>query len=319
MIRRFGRNDLELLAAVLFWGFNMTVVKIGLREVEPLAYNVVRFVCASIVLVTLARRHEGSLAVSGGDLRRVVLLGVIGHTLYQICFIEGLARTSASSASLLFASTPLVVALLSRLAGHEHVSWTAAVGTVLGFMGVLLIVSGGAGSRAPETGAAAWSTAALAQGAAAPGPGSEILGNALIFGAVLCWSTYTVLARPLLMRHSPLRVTALTLAVGTIFLVPPALPEVMNEDWGSVSVVAWAGLVYSFVFALVVSYVIWYRSVKEVGNVRTAVYSNLVPLVGTGFGVWLLGERLSPGLWSGAACILGGIILSRLEPAARRE
>ncbi len=303
--RRFSRTDVELLAAVLFWGFNMTVVKVGLREVAPLAYNLVRFLCASIVLLALARHREGSIAIDRADLRRIVLLGLVGHTLYQICFIEGLARTSASSASLLFASTPLVVAILSRLAGHERVPLMAAIGALLGFTGVWLIVSGGAGGSA----------ASPSSVAGAASPSSAVLGNALIFAAVICWSTYTVLARHLLERYSPLRVTAVTLAIGTLFLVPPALPDVVRQDWRSVSGLAWAGLVYSFVFALVVSYVIWYRSVKQVGNVRTAIYSNLVPLVGILFGVWLLDDRISTGIGAGAACIVTGVVLTRLAPA----
>ena len=58
---------------------------------------------------------------------------------------------------------------------------------------------------------------------------------------------------------------------------------------------------------------LWYRSVKKVGNLRTAVYSNLVPVFGTLFGVLLLGERLTAGLGMGAACILGGIVLTRVN------
>jgi drug/metabolite transporter (DMT)-like permease len=80
----------------------------------------------------------------------------------------------------------------------------------------------------------------------------------------------------------------------------------------AVSGLTWAGIVYSFLFALVVSYVIWYRSLVKVGALRTSIYSNLVPVFGTLFGVWLLGERLTAGLGAGAACILAGIVLTRL-------
>lgn len=292
-------NDLELLAVVLFWAFNLAVVKVGLREFEPLAYNLVRFVCASGVLLLLTRLTEGPLAVPRRDLGILVLLGVVGHTLYQICFIEGLARTTASSAALLFGSTPVVVALLSRLAGHERVRLGGAIGALLGFYGVYLIV----GSSPPP---------AAGAGPAGP-PGSETAGNLLIVGAVVCWSLYTVLARDMLQRHSPLRVTALSMAAGTLLLVPPSAAPCLRQDWAAVSGLAWAGLLYSVVFALVVSYVIWYRSVKKVGNVRTAVYSNLVPVFGTLCGVLLLGERLTAGLGLGAACILGGIVLTRVR------
>lgn len=294
--RLLTRNDLELLAVVLFWGFNMAVVKVGLAEVRPLAYNLVRFVCAAGVLLLLTRWREGGLAVRREDAGRLLLLGVLGHTVYQVCFIEGLARTTASSASILFGSTPLVVALMSRIAGHERIRPAGAAGALLGFYGVYTIVAGATGEGD--------SVGLLGGGSAA--------GNLLIVGAVVCWSAYTVLARRLLQRHSPLRVTTLTLAAGTGFLVPLSVPDLLAQDWGAVSVLVWAGIAYSFLFALVISYVVWYRSVKTVGNLRTSIYSNLVPLIGTLFGVLLLGERLTAGLGFGAVAILGGILLTRL-------
>jgi drug/metabolite transporter (DMT)-like permease len=297
--RGLTRNDAELLIAVLIWGFNMTVIKVGLLEVRPLAYNLVRFACASVVLLLLARWREGDLRARREDWGRLLLLGLLGHTLYQVCFIEGLARTTASSASLLFGSTPLVVALMSRLAGHERISPAGAIGALFGFYGVYSIVAGGSGGPV---------TARLIEGATAAG-------NLLVCAAVLCWSAYTVLARRLLQRYSPLKVTALTLASGTLFLTPLAVPDVVAQDWSSVSALAWAGIGYSFLFALVVSYLIWYRSVKAVGNLRTSIYSNLVPVVGTLFGVGLLGERLTAGLGVGAACILGGILMTRATAA----
>jgi O-acetylserine/cysteine efflux transporter len=292
-LRGLLRNDLELGAVVLFWGFNFVVVKVGLREVEPLAYNAVRFVCASSILLILARYLEGTLAIRREDRVRFILLGFLGHAVYQICFIEGLARTTASSAAIIFGSTPVLVGLLSRLAGHERIGLLGFSGVLLGFFGIYIIVEGGDGG--PSSAA-----------------GGDIVGNMLIVGAVFCWSSYTVLARDLLRRYSPLRTTAITLAIGTAFLVPAALPQTLRQDWGGISTIAWAGIVYSFLFALVISYVLWYRSVKKVGNLRTAVYSNLVPVFGTLFGVLLLGDRLTTGLGLGAACILVGIILTRL-------
>jgi O-acetylserine/cysteine efflux transporter len=292
--RTLLRNDVELLAVVFFWGFNFVAVKVGLSEIAPLAYNAVRFFCAALILLSLTRLREGPIVIQRGDRGRLILLGFLGHAVYQICFIEGLSRTTASSAALIFGSTPMVVAMMSRLAGHERFGWRAAAGVLLGFLGIYFVVAGGGG----------WRAATLEGG---------IAGNLMIFAAVLCWSTYTVLARELLRRYSPLRVTATALGIGALILIPVAVPQTLRQNWSAVSPVAWGGLIYSFLFALVISYVLWYRSVKRVGNLRTAVYSNLVPVVGTLFGVWLLGDRLTPWLGLGAACILTGIILTRLR------
>lgn len=295
--RRFVlRNDLEVFAAVLFWAFNVTVVKVGLRTMDPLAFNLVRFVCASGLLLVVARVREGTLRVERRDRGRLILAGLIGHAIYQICFIEGMARTTASSASLLFGASPVVIALVSRLAGHERIHLTGAAGALLGFYGVFLIV-GGAGGPGGASGIS----------------GGQIVGDLLIVAGVICWAIYTVLSRALLRVYSPLRLTALSMSVGTLILIPLSLPAAARQDWAAVSPLSWAGLAYSLLFALVISYVIWYRSVKTIGAMRTAIYSNLVPVFGTLFGVWLLGERLTAGLGFGAACILGGIVLTRLQ------
>jgi drug/metabolite transporter (DMT)-like permease len=294
-----GRNDAELLLVVLFWAFNVSVVKISLAHMRPLAFNMIRFACAAIVLLGLTRWLEGSLGIARRDLGRVVLMGAVGHAVYQLCFVLGLARTTASSTALIFGSTPVLVGILSRLAGHERIRLPGAIGAMMAFYGVYLVVSGG--------------DAAAPFGRAA---GAELTGDLLVLGAAICWSVYTVMSKDLLDRYSPLRVTALSLSIGSAMMLPPALPDLLRQDWGSVPPLTWAGLTYSFVFALVVSYVLWYRSVKQVGNLRTAIYSNLVPVLGTLFGVWLLGERPAPGVVLGGACILGGIVLTRL-PGAR--
>ena len=105
--------------------------------------------------------------------------------------------------------------------------------------------------------------------------------------------------------------------IGTVFLIPPSLPAVMRQEWSAVSQGSWIALVYSFTFALVICHILWYRSVKKVGNVRTAIYSNLVPVFATLFGVLLLGERLTAAVGIGATCILGGIILTRIGQRRR--
>ena len=174
-------NDLELMAVVLFWAFNVSVVKLALREMSPLAFNVIRFAGASLLLLLLTRWLDGPIAVARRDLAIFAVLGVIGHTIYQLFFILGLARTTASATSLIFGCTPIVVGLLSRLAGHEKVGPAAAAGALLAFGGVYLIVGAGA-----------------AQPGASAAPESQVTGNLLIMAAVLCWSLYTVWSKRLL-------------------------------------------------------------------------------------------------------------------------
>jgi drug/metabolite transporter (DMT)-like permease len=285
-------NDLGLLGVVLIWGLNLTIVKVALREVEPLAFNGVRFALAILTLLLLLRRFGESYHTSRKDGLKLAGLGVLGHTAYQICFIEGLSKTTASHTALIFGITPVVVAILSLVLGHEHITTAGWAGAGLAFGGEYLIIAG----KAP-----------------AGGPVPSLTGDLLVLGASFCWCFYTVLARPILARHSPLKVTALSMTWGFVGMLPFCAPSMARQDWKSVTPKVWAATGYSFLFALVISYILWYRSVHKVGNVRTAVYSNLVPVTGTLAGWIFLGERLYPALGLGAAAIFAGIALTRMQ------
>jgi drug/metabolite transporter (DMT)-like permease len=287
---RFDANDLGLLLVVLFWALNLTVVKFAFLEMRPLAFNGVRFTAAAAALVVLLRWRRGFVKMAKRDALWMILLGLIGHTAYQTFFIEGIARTTASHAALIFGVTPVAVAILSALLGHERVSAARWAGAAIAFGGVYVIIAG----RPP-----------------AAGPAPSLPGDLMILGAAICWCLYTVLAKPILDRHSPLEVTALSMTWGAIFLVPLCLLEIVRQDWGVVSLRGWSATVYGFVFPLVVAYVLWYRSVRNVGSLRTAVYSNLVPVLGTLIAWVFLDEHLYPALGVGAAAIFGGIALTR--------
>jgi len=150
------------------------------------------------------------------------------------------------------------------------------------------------------------------------GPAPSVLGDLFAFLATICWACYTVLAKPLLQRRSALEITAVTMGWGALFLVPGTLPWVLRQSWTGISPFAWTVMAYSCLFPLVVAYFLWYRSVRAVGSVRTSVYSNLVPVVGTLIAWALLGERLYPSLGVGAAAIFAGIALTRSRPREER-
>jgi drug/metabolite transporter (DMT)-like permease len=130
---------------------------------------------------------------------------------------------------------------------------------------------------------------------------------------VCCWAVYTMGSRPLMTRHSPVAVTGLSMSIGTLLYVPAVLPHVRAVDWRVVDRGVWFAIVYSALFALCVSYTIWYAAVREMGSARTSVYSNLVPLVAMATAVLFLGEPLGVRKIAGAAAVLVGVALTRVR------
>ena len=288
--------DAWLLLMTFFWGSNFTVIKAALREMPGPAFNGLRMVLASIVFLALISWRDGLVrsvrAIPRHDWLPILGLSLLGHGMYQYLFMGGVARTSASNSALIFGCTPITVGLLSAWLGHERPGWTRWAGTVLSLAGIYFVV--GQGAR---------------QGT------SSLVGDALIFGAMLCWAGYTVGTKPLLSRYSPLFITGLTMAIGTAAYAPWALLWVRDIDLGRVSLPAWAGIIYSALFSLVAAYVIWYTAVQTLGGGRTSMYSNIVPMVAMTVAALVLGEPLTTTKLLGAAAILSGVALTRLERA----
>ena len=278
-----------MLAVVLIWGINFSVTKGAFATFPPLAFTAVRFAIASLVLVLLVRRVEGDAPLPDGALVRLIVLGVVGNTLYQIGFISGLARTTASNSALILAAMPPVTAVAAAALGVDPVRPRTLAGVALATIGVVLVV--------------------LAEGTG-PG-GGKLAGDLLSLGAVACWAIYTIGLRSVPAEVTPLRVTSITTVAGLPGLLLAGAPELFRMDWGGVGVGGWAALAYATVFSLLVAYVLWNRSVAVVGPSRTVVYMCLTPVVAVAGAAVLLHEHPHPLQGAGAVMILSGIILAR--------
>jgi drug/metabolite transporter (DMT)-like permease len=138
----------------------------------------------------------------------------------------------------------------------------------------------------------------------------------MMFTGVICWAIYTLGARHLMQRHSPVGVTGLSMAIGSMIYVPLMSRNIVRTDWTAVTMGTWIALIYSALFALCVSYTIWYMAVREIGSARTSVYSNLVPIVAMITAVVTLGERLTILRVVGASAVLFGVALTRVGKTA---
>ena len=290
---RFSRIDAWLLLMTLIWGSNFAIVKTAMREIPEYGFGALRLLLAAALFIAVLHRTGGVRAaasrVSTRDWRVLFVLGLIGHAVYQVLFLGGVARTSVANSSLIFGCTPIVVTLFSAVAGHERITPLRWTGVLLSFLGIYLVVWQGQRQ------------------------GASLAGDLLIAGAVLTWAAFTIASRPLLNRHSPLVVTGFTMVVGAFGYLPLGIPSLARLDWVRVSAWAWIGMVYSAVFALVVAYLIWYTAVQRLGNSRTSLYSNVVPLVAMGVAALTLGEPLTVRKLLGAAAVLTGLALTRVE------
>lgn len=292
---RESSADLILLVAVSFWAANGAVVKFGVTEFSPLAFPVLRFGVGGVAMMAIVLWREGTLRVPRSDLPLLMATAVLGITLNQICYVYALTNTGASDVALLGATGPIITALLATAVGLERLGRRHWLSVAIGMAGVVLIVGGSASGGLG---------------------GSSLLGAALALGAAFFSSASAIPIRPLLQRHSAWRILAFEMVVGSLLLLPIALPSLRGQDFGAVSLAGWGSLAYAVVITGVMTNMLYFTAIGRVGPSRAAVFGYLQSFLGVLFAVVLLGERVVPVQILGGLVVVGSVILSR--PNLRR-
>ncbi len=255
------------------WGLNFTAIKGALADFQPLTFNAIRFGTSSLFLLGLLWLRERNVMIHRKDLGKFVLLAIVGNTAYQLFFINGIALTTATNSALILATTPIFIILFGSLLNIEKVTSRVAQGAILSFLGVLMIVLGSGNSLLLSS--------------------QSLLGDLLIVANPICWSIYTVLSKPLLKNYSPLKLTAVTMAIGAVPLVIVGAPTFGAQNWTAISFNAWLGLGFSAFLAIGIGYVLWYTGVSRIGSARTSLYDNLVTVFAVASAWILLSESMS--------------------------
>jgi drug/metabolite transporter (DMT)-like permease len=282
-----------LVVMSIIWGMNFVVMKYGTDVLAPFAYNGVRLVIGSAVMMLILRLARAPL-LPWRDIRALMLLGVLGTGLYQVFFITGLAMTRAGTASLVVASSPAMIAVVGRVLGVEKVSFRAMCGIALSLAGIAFVILSSADSSEGQ---------------------HSVVGDLLVLASVVCWSFYTHLMRPYTQRIDGMQIATWSLIGGTIPVLLIALPSIAHADWPAVAPLTWSAILYSGIGSMGIAYLFWYRGVRVIGSTRTAMYSNLQPLVTLAASWPMLGERPTLIQGVGAGAVLGGLLLTR-QPSA---
>ena len=286
---QFGMTDLMLLAMATIWAINFSVVKYGTTMISPRAFTGLRVGICAVVLVGIVLWQRKPWP-SNRDVLILLFLGSIGNGLYQLLFVEGVARTRAGNAALIVAAAPGFIAVASRLRGIERASRRVLAGIALSIMGVGFVVLGSSTSTQQDT---------------------TFLGSLLVFSGVLCWTAYTVGLQPLTKRTDPIQLAAIAMVGGVIPLIPTTLPSILQTNWNLVTWGGWVAMAYASVLSLVVGYLFWYRGLKVLGPTRTASYSNLQPVIALAVAWAFLHEVPTPWQVVGVATIMSGVLLTR--------
>jgi drug/metabolite transporter (DMT)-like permease len=142
-------------------------------------------------------------------------------------------------------------------------------------------------------------------------------GNArgYIFMVVSCvsWVSYCFLTRPLFARRSRIYIVFWQSGVGFVGFLPFTIFEL---PWQVPGFHVWAHVIFLGIFCSALGYWFYAMALKELGVGTSSFFINVIPVVSVIAGFIVLGERLLPLQWLGAALVLSGVYLALL--AARK-
>lgn len=271
--------ELGLLGAI--WGGSFLLMRVAAPEFGPLALIELRVAIAAAVLAAAAaacgelralRRHAGPL----------LLVGAINSAIPFALFAFATLTLPAGDAAVLNSTAPLFAALVALLWLRERLARPQALGLLLGFAGVVLLV---------------WPKLALDADRLAIGAG---LLAALGYGIAAHYS------KRRLAGVAPLAISAGSQIGASLLLLPFAV-----WAWPDAppSTTAWLCAAALGVLCTGLAYLLYFRLIARLGAGRALAVTYLIPAFGMLWGFLFLGEPITPGMLLGGAVVLLGIAL----------
>jgi drug/metabolite transporter (DMT)-like permease len=290
---RIDRGVAFALAAAALFGVSAPLAKLLLRAAAPQLLAGLLYLGSGIglALVWLIRRRERTEApLARHDAGWLAAAITLGGVLGPVLLMAGLARTPASSASLLLNLEGVFTALIAWFAFHENFDRRIALGMVA-------IVAGGV--------VLSWEGRATLGGFA---------GAALVAAATLCWAMDNNLTQKV-SAGDPVQIAMLKgIVAGS---VNTAIALALGAYWPTLPRVA-AALTLGFL-SYGVSLVLFVLALRHLGTARTGAYFSSAPFVGAAASLIVFHERPTTALAIGAALMALGVWLHISERHAHEH
>lgn len=289
-----------LTIATATWGSAFIAGKIAVQSFDPATVAFLRFLGAAILLFPLMwlmekNRKKPTLK----DYGLFAVLGLTGIALYNICFFIATKEAPVIKSSLFIASNPVLIALLSGLFLKETITKNHIVGMVIALTGAIFIITDG-------------HLLSLFQF------GFEPI-DFVLLGAVISWALYSVVGKVVLRKYSAVESTTYAVAFGTVFLLPFAYIETSWQDILSADVSTWVAISHMSIFVTVVSFIMYYYGIKEVGAAKASIFINVMPVSAVLMATFFLGETFTWAHGIGAAFVLTGVYIGANPKIFRRR
>ncbi|MHA2030129.1 MAG: DMT family transporter [Candidatus Kariarchaeaceae archaeon] len=290
------RDDSQVITYVLltltafFWGSAFPVAKVVSSKIPPATAAFYRFTIALPIFFIIAKIRVGNIKLERKHHVMAAIFGILQVAMYNYLFFKGVSLTSASNATLIVSSGPIITAIIaSLLFFDEKLTIGRIMGLISAFFGVALII---AFSPNKESGGLA--------------------GDFIIFLSAVVFAVYTIFSRFCYKIMSPYVLTAWGSLYGVVVLFLLSLLE--RDQHQTIDSEVIIGLLYLSLAAGVFGFLMYNMGANEIGPTRVAIFINSVPMFGVITSVVILDEVFS--IWhliSFAMIVLGVYLVNKYK------
>ena len=285
------RVHLLTLLAMLFWGISFVWSKVVFLTYSPITTIFFRLTISVIFLflyMVLARQFE---KIKSKDLKYLLLSALFNPFLYFLGENFGLQRVSASLTSVIIATIPVITPFIVIFFYNERITRINILGLIVSFVGVLIIV---------------FSDTQQLQG--------NFLGILILFIAVFSAIFYTIFVKKLSHSYRAVTIIAYQNLIGALMFLPLVLlldiDQIVNAKPNTDTIVS---LLMLGIFASSAAFIFFTGAIKNLGIIKTNLYTNLIPVFTFLFAFIILGEEVTLFKTIGLITVIIGIILSESD------
>jgi drug/metabolite transporter (DMT)-like permease len=229
----------------------------------------------------------------GGELARIVLVGIIGFGISIGAQFVGTDKSTAVNGALITSASPAFILLFAALILRERLT-VARIGAVaLATAGVIVIIDPSRVDLSSDT----------------------FVGNLALALAALTWGLYSVLIRQLSARYDTLTISFIVLFGGLLLTVPGGALELGDRPIGEITLPVILGVLYLGIVSTAGAMYFWNRAFALVDASVASLFFFAQPLVGAVLSVLVLGQELTENLIIGSLMIGVGVLIAMLSPS----
>lgn len=293
---RQGITYLKAAGAMLFWALTFVWIKVALATYRPYEIVFLRLALASALMFGVIFLFKQRERVEKKDLLYLMMVAFFEPFLYFLGEANGMQFVSSTLGSLIISTIPLVTALGAWLFLKEKIYFLLIVGLLVSFAGVALL------SFAEQD------------------VSGTLKGILLLMLAVFAGMFYGITVRSITLKYRSLTIVAWQNFFGMLYM----LPVFLIFDWGHFSTLRHSGqglltIAAMSVFASVGAFLLYTGVLRELGVIRSNIFTNLIPVFTVILAWLILGDRVSWRTVAGVTLTILGLLVSQYHDLKRKR